>query len=93
MQTYVHNSINSNDKQLFDHIFNSSINHCWNLMNDSFGNYLIQKLADNCDDKQLTKIIEQMSDEPVALCKDTHGTRSVQKLIEVAKIDDHFILI
>jgi hypothetical protein len=34
-----------------------------------------------------------MSQEPVQLCKDTHGTRSVQKLIEVAKINDHFELI
>ena len=45
----------------------------------------MQKLAENANEAQLTKIIQAMSIEPVKLCKDAHGTRSVQKLIEVAK--------
>ena len=62
-------------------------------MNDSFGNYLVQKLAENASESQLTKIIEAMRTEPVKLCKDAHGTRSVQKLIEVSKAPAHFKLI
>ena len=34
-----------------------------------------------------------MFPEPVLLCKDAHGTRSVQKLIEIARINDHYLLI
>lgn len=62
-------------------------------MNDSFGNYLIQKMADYSSEDQLTAIIDSMRQEPVQLCKDAHGTRSVQKLIEVIKVDKHFVMI
>ena len=34
-----------------------------------------------------------MSIEPVQLCKDAHGTRSVQKIIEVVCKDIHFKMI
>jgi hypothetical protein len=34
-----------------------------------------------------------MGVEPVKLCKDAHGTRSVQKIIEVVTLDTHFNLI
>jgi len=66
-----------NDLNLFDHIFNQTIPFIWDLMNDGFGNYLVQKLSEECNDDQLVKIIEQMGIEPVQLCKDPHGTRSV----------------
>jgi hypothetical protein len=62
-------------------------------MNDGFGNYLVQKLSEECSNKQLVKIIEQMGVEPIQLCKDPHGTRSVQKIIEVVSQEIHFKMI
>lgn len=50
-------------------------------------------MADHSSEDQLTVIIESMKQEPVQLCKDAHGTRSVQKLIEVVKVEEHYALI
>jgi pumilio RNA-binding family len=82
-----------NDIMLYDQIFNHTLPFFWELMNDGFGNYLVQKLAEESTDEQLVKIIEQMGVEPVQLCKDPHGTRSVQKIIEVVGQDIHYKLI
>jgi len=46
-------------------------------MNDNFGNYLVQKIAEICSESQLTRIIKSMEKDPLELCRDTHGTRSV----------------
>ena len=77
LQKYIQQSKESDDKEMFDHIYRHSIPHAWGLMNDSFGNYLIQRLAEDCSSVQLTEIIYSMQHEPVKLCMDTHGTRSV----------------
>lgn len=34
-----------------------------------------------------------MEKDPLELCKDTHGTRSVQKILEIIKSPKHFKLI
>jgi hypothetical protein len=62
-------------------------------MSDNFGNYFIQKLAEICSEAQLTRIIKSMEKNPLELSKDTHGTRSVQKLIEIVKLPKHFKMI
>lgn len=82
-----------NDVALFDHIFTATMPYFWELMNDGFGNYLVQKLAEECSPEQLVKIIEQIGIEPVQLCTDAHGTRSVQKIVEVVSQDIHYQLI
>ncbi len=50
LQKYLLKAKAENDQELFDHIFDHTINfdHCWELMNDNFGNYLIQKVAEIC---------------------------------------------
>ena len=47
------------------------------IMNDPFGNYLAQKIAECCDDHQLARIIQGMKADPVGLCRHAHGTRSI----------------
>lgn len=55
------------------------------LMNDPFGNYLAQKLTETVKENQLTDIIHKVREDPVGLCRNSHGTRSIQKIIEIVK--------
>ena len=52
-------------------------------MGDPFGNYLTQKLIDVSTDDKLLQIIIRVENTIVDLCIGMHGTRSVQKLVEV----------
>ncbi|GAB4861209.1 hypothetical protein Ancab_036367 [Ancistrocladus abbreviatus] len=66
-------------------IFNEIIDHVVELMMNPFGNYLIQKLLDVCDEDQRMRIVHMVTREPgelVRISLNTHGTRVVQKLIE-----------
>ncbi|KAL6179486.1 hypothetical protein ACLB2K_051001 [Fragaria x ananassa] len=66
-------------------IFDRIINHVLELITDPFGNYLMQKLLDMCNEQQRMKLVHKVTKEPGQLARvslDTHGTRVVQKLIE-----------
>lgn len=52
-------------------------------MNDPFGNYFTQKLVEICNHEQLHKVIYSLRESPVELCKSMHGTRAIQKIVEV----------
>jgi hypothetical protein len=56
-------------------------------MTDPFGNYLAQKLIEVSSqkglDKQLMQIVHSVRKGVVELCTGMHGTRSMQKLIEI----------
>ena len=68
-----------------ERIFRATIDSFMELMNDPFGNYLTQKITETCTEDQLTEIIKKVEDDPVNLCRNTHGTRSIQKIIETVK--------
>jgi len=63
------------------------------LMMDPFGNYLVQKLIECCSDEQRSGVLRAVSvvkddsldglPELVTIALNTHGTRAVQKLIEM----------
>ena len=57
------------------------------LMTDPFGNYLCQKFVDVCSDQHRYAIISKVQPSLVAVCLNMHGTRAVQRMIEVVK--DH----
>ncbi|CAJ1936035.1 unnamed protein product [Sphenostylis stenocarpa] len=66
-------------------IFNEIIDHVVELMVNPFGNYLMQKLLDVCNEEQRMQILLILTEEPgqlVRISLNTHGTRVVQKLIE-----------
>ncbi|KAL2893840.1 putative pumilio-like protein 7 chloroplastic [Bienertia sinuspersici] len=66
-------------------IFDEIIDHVVELMTNPFGNYLVQKLFDVCNEEQRMKIIHVMTKnrgELVKISLNAHGTRVVQKLIE-----------
>ena len=58
-------------------------------MRDPFGNYFTQKLVEKCSDEQLREVILTIGDEPLIICKDLHGTRSIQKIVEILTESPH----
>ncbi|KAG9158439.1 hypothetical protein Leryth_013176 [Lithospermum erythrorhizon] len=69
-------------------IFNEIITHVIELMINPFGNYLMQKLLEVCNEEQRMQILLKVTQEPgelVRISLNTHGTRVVQKLIETLK--------
>ncbi|XP_061345938.1 putative pumilio homolog 7, chloroplastic [Gastrolobium bilobum] len=66
-------------------VFEGIIHNVVELMLDPFGNYLVQKLLDVCNEDQRLQIVLMLTKEPgqlVRISLNTHGTRVVQKLIE-----------
>ncbi|RRT55397.1 hypothetical protein B296_00045482 [Ensete ventricosum] len=77
-------------------IFVEIIDHVVELMTDTFGNYLIQKLIKVCNEDQITKIICKISDRDGKLFQiscNQHGTRVIQKIIETIKTQEQYSLI
>ncbi|KAL4561017.1 hypothetical protein LXL04_033177 [Taraxacum kok-saghyz] len=69
-------------------IFREVIDHVVELMTDPFGNYLVQKLLEVCDNHQHMQILRVITRKPgdlVRISCDMHGTRAVQKVVETLK--------
>jgi hypothetical protein len=64
-------------KHHVDAIFEGIINHITDLMISSFGNYLVQKMLEVCDEGQRLRIILVLTQDPVkqliAISLNTHG--------------------
>ncbi|KAL6960146.1 hypothetical protein U1Q18_047901 [Sarracenia purpurea var. burkii] len=57
-------------------IFNGIVNHVVELMTNSFGNYLVQKLLEVCSEEQRMQIVLMLTEEPgdlVRISLNTHG--------------------
>ncbi|CAK9221168.1 unnamed protein product [Sphagnum troendelagicum] len=76
-------------------IFREIISHITELMKDPFGNYLVQKLLEVCDEKQRMEILHAvtMDGELVSISLNMHGTRAVQKLIETLKSPEQVAMV
>ncbi|XP_015886236.3 uncharacterized protein LOC107421499 [Ziziphus jujuba] len=77
-------------------IFSEIIDHVVELMMNPFGNYLMQKLLDVCNEEQRMQILIMVTAEPgelVRISLNTHGTRVVQKLIETLKTRQQISLV
>ncbi|KAJ1385454.1 Pumilio, RNA binding domain [Sesbania bispinosa] len=69
----------------FEYTFSQLINHVTDLMVDPFGNYVVQKMVDICNEEQRSQIISRViehSYEFIRLCLNPHGSRAVEKLLE-----------
>lgn len=69
-------------KDAADIIFNETKDHTIELMTDSFGNYLIQKLIERVNLQQRIQLSTIASPHFVEIALNAHGTRALQKLIE-----------
>ncbi|XP_059648069.1 putative pumilio homolog 7, chloroplastic [Cornus florida] len=77
-------------------IFGEIINHVVELMMNPFGNYLMQKLLEVCNEEQILQILLMATEERgelVRISLNTHGTRVVQKLIETLKTRQQISLV
>ncbi|CAA2965405.1 pumilio homolog 8, chloroplastic [Olea europaea subsp. europaea] len=77
-------------------IFSEIVDHAAELMTNPFGNYLMQKLLDVCNEEQSTQILLRVTEVPgdlVRISLNTHGTRVVQKLIESLKTRQQILLV
>ncbi|XP_059281728.1 pumilio homolog 12 isoform X1 [Lycium ferocissimum] len=77
-------------------IFPEIIVHIVELMIDPFGNYLVQKLLEVCNEDQRMQIlraITRIAGDLVRISCDMHGTRAVQKVIETLKTPEQFSMI
>ncbi|KAJ6828244.1 pumilio-like protein 12-like [Iris pallida] len=72
-------------------IFAEIITHIVELMTDPFGNYLVQKLLEVCNEEQRVHILHAITGEAGALIRiscNMHGTRAVQKVVETLQTTD-----
>ncbi|KAJ2746633.1 hypothetical protein GGI20_001213 [Coemansia sp. BCRC 34301] len=74
-------------------IFVEVLPHSSVLMTDPFGNYLCQKLLEHCNETQRTQIIAGVAPDLVNISLNMHGTRAVQKIIELLSTQEQIDLI
>ena len=68
---------------LFDLVFDAAWPHLTMMMTDPFGNYLFQKLVEHSFPEQRLRLVEAVAPVLVAAALNLHGTRSVQRMVEV----------
>jgi hypothetical protein len=78
------------DGQLYDinEVFTEVIDYIPGLLIDPFGNYLCQKLMEVVDSDQLLQIIKNLTPHILEIGVNMHGTRAIQKLIEVVRDEE-----
>uniref|UniRef100_A0A6V7QYC8 PUM-HD domain-containing protein n=1 Tax=Ananas comosus var. bracteatus TaxID=296719 RepID=A0A6V7QYC8_ANACO len=77
-------------------VFNEIICRIVDLMTDPFANYLVQKLLEVCTQSQMMRIVQEItkvSGDLVLISCNTHGTRSLQKLIETIKSEEQISMV
>jgi len=65
-------------------ILNEGLPFLAEAMTDPFGNYLFQKILEKVNEEERLKLISTVSPRLVNAALNLHGTRSVQKVVEVA---------
>jgi hypothetical protein len=70
-------------KALCDVIYGEAMDHLAEMMVDPFGNYLFQKLLERARPLQRLEMVRRVGSHLVAAALNLHGTRSVQKVVEV----------
>jgi hypothetical protein len=74
-------------------IFKEILPHVTELIDDPFGNYLVQKLIDTITTEQRFQILLEVRNELVNISKNIHGTRAAQKLIELIQTPEEVEII
>ncbi|KAK3204858.1 hypothetical protein Dsin_018904 [Dipteronia sinensis] len=93
---FLQRKISEGTSEDIEKIFVEIIDHIVELMTDPFGNYLVQKLLEVCNENQRMQMlhtITRKAGDLVRISCDMHGTRAVQKVIETLKSPKQFSLV
>jgi F0F1-type ATP synthase delta subunit len=63
----------------------SSVNK---LMMDKYGNYFCQELLHSCSGQQRLNILKKVEENFLQVCRDKKGTHTIQKMVDLATLDD-----
>jgi len=78
---YLQQLLDNNPKEIADYLFAPLSKNSLKLINDPFGNYLLQKIITYLNQDQLLKILTIISPSFYEISCNPHGTRVLQKLI------------
>ncbi len=90
---HIQKLLNDNPIESMNALYVPLCNNILQLINDPFGNYLIQKIITFLNDEQLYEILTIISPNFFDICCNTHGTRVLQKLVEhstAPKVKNYF---
>ena len=90
---YIQKLLNDNPNETMKALYEPLCKNILQLINDPFGNYLIQKIITYLNDEQLYEILKIISPFFFEICCNTHGTRVLQKLIDhstAPKVKNYF---
>ena len=79
---YLQKLLDENPVQSTLYIYPPLCDHILQLINDPFGNYLIQKIIIYLNDEQIYEILRLISPYFFEICANNFGTRVLQKLID-----------
>ena len=82
---YIQKLLNDNPTEVIKVLYTPICQNVLQLINDPFGNYLIQKTISFLNDDQLFEILKIISPSFFEISCNTHGTRVLQKLAEYSK--------
>ena len=82
---YIQKLLNDNPVETLKVLYDPLCKNILKLINDPFGNYLIQKIISFLNGDQLLEILKIISPFFYEICCNTHGTRVLQKLIDHSK--------
>eukprot|EP01023_Acetabularia_acetabulum_P019768 TRINITY_DN20121_c0_g1_i2.p1 TRINITY_DN20121_c0_g1~~TRINITY_DN20121_c0_g1_i2.p1 ORF type:complete len:681 (-),score=141.98 TRINITY_DN20121_c0_g1_i2:1301-3343(-) len=87
---FLQKMMDTEGKPAMDKFFPEIVQHTVNLMKDPFGNYLVQKVLEVCSEQQCTEVLRMATrnGDLVEAALNTHGTRAVQKLLEIVKTQE-----
>ena len=79
---YIQKLLNDNPIETINILYIPICKNVLQLINDPFGNYLIQKIITFLNDEQLYEILKIIAPYFFEICCNTHGTRVLQKMVE-----------
>ena len=82
---YLQNLLDTNPQETLNYLYKPLCSNILQLINDPFGNYLIQKIIMYLNEDQLFEILNIISHVFSEICNNIYGTRVIQTIIDNLK--------